>query len=168
MFGKYYDISTYATGGITGRVHEKYLVSLKQEDDDTTEQNGDVQKAPTSDLQIGDVIELTDDAVYTTGKAVPDWVKKSALYVRSILGDVIGFSIYREGGITGYTSKQHIVHDAVTEPETSNEPSDEPLEEEVYSEFPYKAQITIVAEKNGFAQIEGGSWIELDKLVKIQ
>ncbi len=50
----------------------------------------------TSDLfQAGSIVALTADAVYYTGKAMPDWVKNDRWIIRSISGDraVLGKNI---------------------------------------------------------------------------
>ena len=114
VFGKYYDVSIYAQGeGITGRVHEKYLVSLEE-----PEEPQEPESKPGT-LEIGSVIRLKEDAVYTTGRAVPEWVRESTLYLRDWLTeDVAAFSVFQEGGITGYVNRKYIVA----------EPADEPVE----------------------------------------
>ena len=38
-------------------------------------------------IKAGDIVSLTSDAVYYTGKAIPDWVKNDRWVVKSISGD---------------------------------------------------------------------------------
>ena len=114
VYGKYYDISIYQdSGGITGRVHEKYLTSLNEPKE--PEKPVETEKQ-TSKLEVGSVIQLTEDAVYTTGQNIPSWVRKMTLYLRGWLNDnVASFSIYQTGGITGYVERKYIVQENVPE-----------------------------------------------------
>lgn len=67
-----------------------------------------VQTAPK--LSIGTKIKLTDDAKYSNGKAVPGWVKKCTLYVRSnefSNGDY-NVSLLKVGAITGRVNKKYL------------------------------------------------------------
>lgn len=171
VFGKYYDVSIYSDGGITGRAHEKYLLSPVAEET-PEEVKPDV-------LEIGSIIKLTEDAVYTTGKAVPDWVRKNTLYLRDFISeDVVAFSILQEGGITGHVNRKYIVREETPEPEeTPVEPApeppaaEEPTPEEVTPEpeqpgaeapsVPYTVTVTIVEERHGFGRMENGGWIPL-------
>lgn len=161
VYGKYYDISIYSGEGqpITGRVHEKYIVSL--EDPEEPEEKP-VQK------EAGNVIQLTEDAVYTTGKTIPAWVRNSTLYLREWVNDnVAAFSIYQTGGITGYVERKYIIQqpapDAqepeVIEPEENTPAENAPAVEP--SKVPYAVTVTIVEERNGFGRMENGGWIPL-------
>ena len=171
VYGKYYDVSVYAEGdSVTGRVHEKYLVSLEEPEEPETE------TPAAAALPIGSIIQLSEDAVYTTGRAVPEWVHKSTLYLRDWLTEhVIAFSVFREGGITGFVDVKYVVlEDKKDEPA---EPAPElPAPEEVQPETdmpekdepdteapgaPYKVTVTIVEERNGFGKMENGGWIPL-------
>lgn len=62
-----------------------------------------------STLKIGDEVKLTDDAKYTSGQDVPNWVINSKLYVRDIYdnGDVV-ISTLKTGDITGVVSPIYI------------------------------------------------------------
>lgn len=169
VYGKYYDISIYAgeDQGITGRVHEKYLVSLEKPEQ-TEEQ--------PQELEIGSVIRLTEDAVYTTGKEIPSWVRKMTLYLRDWLSeDVAAFSVYQTGGITGYVERKYIIQEPedrppepVPEPPAEEEPEDKadvPGTEEPGVEapsVPYAVTVTIVEVRNGFGRMENGGWIPLE------
>lgn len=167
VYGKYYDVSVYAEGdSVTGRVHEKYLVSLEEPEEPETETTA------AAALPIGSIIQLSEDAVYTTGRAVPEWVHKSTLYLRDWLTEnVIAFSVFREGGITGFVDAKYVVLDKPAEP--APEP---PAPEEVQPEAgmpekdepdteapraPYEVTVTIVEERNGFGKMENGGWIPL-------
>lgn len=169
VYGKYYDVSIYAEGeGITGRVHEKYLVFLEE-----PEEPQEPEDKPGA-LEVGSVIQLTEDAVYTTGRAVPEWVRKSTLYLRDWLTeDVAAFSIYQEGGITGYVNRKYIVvEEKPAEPAPAPSAPEETEPEEVVPEpeqpdteapsVPYEVIVTIVEERDGFGRMENGGWIPLE------
>lgn len=167
VFGKYYDVSISSEGGITGRVHEKYLLSLEREEV-PEEVKPDV-------LEIGSIIQLTEDAVYTTGKAVPDWVRKNTLYLRDwITDDVAAFSIYQTGGITGHVNRKYIIQEKPVDPAPEPPATDEPTPEEVTPEpeqpgaeapiVPYTVTVAIVEERNGFGRMESGGWIPLNNI----
>ena len=126
----------------------------------------------TTGFKIGDTVKLTSDAVYTTGKAVPAWVKNSMLYVRAINGDNVTISTLKTGDITGVVNKKYLT---------------------AYEEFkPYTAKVTalmlyirkgpgtsygtngvvrfgqvytIVEEQNGFGKLKSGAgWVSLTYL----
>ena len=166
VYGKYYDISIYQdSGGITGRVHEKYLVSLEEPEEP--------EEKPIQQ-EVGNVIRLTEDAVYTTGKAIPAWVRKNILYLREWVNDnVAAFSIYQTGGITGYVERKYIIQEPAPEtpePEEKEPEENTPVENAPDTEppsVPYQAKITITEEKNGFGLVAGGGWVELEKIEKI-
>ena len=166
VYGKYYDISIYLeeTKGITGRVKEKYLVSLEEPEEETP--------VKAERPEVGSVIRLADDAVYTTGKAVPDWVRKMTLYLREWVNDsVIAFSVYQTGGITGHVDVKYLVQEEPAgpapepalpekqEPEEVNPQPEQPSTEA--PSVPYTVTVTIVEERGGFGRMENGGWIFL-------
>ena len=177
VYGKYYDISIYAdeSQGITGRVHEKYLTSLNEpKEPEKTEEKPVESVKQTNQLEVGSVIQLTEDAVYTTGKAIPSWVLKSTLYLREWINEnVAAFSIYQTGGITGYVERKYIIQEPAPEAPVTEEKEPEentPVENAPAvepSSVPYQAKITITEEKNGFGLVAGGGWVELEKIEKI-
>lgn len=63
---------------------------------------------PAPAFKAGDVVRLSSDAKYTSGKAVPKWVINSKLYVREIQGDDIVISILKVGPITGAVNKKYL------------------------------------------------------------
>lgn len=65
--------------------------------------------ANTTGLKVGEQIKLADNAVYTSGKSIPAWVRKSPLYVRDINGEKITFSLLKIGVITGVVDIKYIV-----------------------------------------------------------
>lgn len=58
---------------------EKHLNSLKN--------HNLISKQNKCDAEEGALVSLTADALYYTGKAIPNWVKKQNWYVKSIVGD---------------------------------------------------------------------------------
>lgn len=64
----------------------------------------------STEFKVGDVIELSAGAKYTSGKSIPGWVIKSKLYVREIHGDNIVFSILKVGPVTGVVNKKYIMN----------------------------------------------------------
>lgn len=133
---------------------------------------------PSGELAIGDEVRLAPNAVYTTGKPVPEWVIKSLLYVRAIQGDVITVSIYKEGAVTGPVSRQYVIKEGVEEapvkPEVPAEPPAEPSEQPAAPVVPYEVTTaeytpvycapgihTIVEEKDGYGRLADGGWIKL-------
>lgn len=62
----------------------------------------------TSGFSVGDEVQLVSGATYTNGKAIPNWVVKSKLYVREIRsnGDIV-FSTTKIGLITGVAEAKY-------------------------------------------------------------
>ena len=52
-------------------------------------------------LKVGDKVRLTSGAKYYNGKAIPNWVFNSVLYVRQIAGNRVVISTLASGAITG-------------------------------------------------------------------
>lgn len=59
-------------------------------------------------LKIGDKVTLTSGAVYYNGVKIPDWVKKSVLYVREVAGNRVVISTLKTGAITGAVDKKYL------------------------------------------------------------
>ena len=72
---------------------------------------------------VGDTIKLVDNAKYTSGKSIPDWVIKSKLYVREIRnnGNIV-FSTQKTGDVTGVTAPKYVYKEGEKAPsqDTSN------------------------------------------------
>lgn len=82
-------------------------ITLRKSLDVVVTQEGTVEETPT--YEVGDVVMLTPDAVvYGTNKRYYDWVYGARLFVRSISGNRVVVSIYREGAITGAVDIKHI------------------------------------------------------------
>ena len=68
-----------------------------------------VYKAPAANaLTIGCKARLSQDARYYDGKAMPQWVKDSDMYVREINGDRVVISTVPTGAITGAVHKKYL------------------------------------------------------------
>lgn len=59
----------------------------------------------------GDIISLKQEAVYSTGKNIPQWIRKKKLYIRSgeLDGGYYCFSWLKKGDITGKVHKKYII-----------------------------------------------------------
>lgn len=137
-------------------------------------------------LAVGDVVMLTTDAKYTSGKTPAAFVFTKKLYVRAISGDNITISTLKSGAITGIVHRKYLVKDGV-----AVTPAPEP---EVESKVPYLVQVkvtdlyirkgpstsygtkgviapgvyTIVEEKDGFGKLKSGAgWISLSYVTKL-
>ena len=193
--GKYYTISPYKTGSVSGMVHEKYLTPLSGST--TTSTSTTVTKQETAQtvsnaLQEGDEISLIPGSKYTTGKAVPNWVLKMKLYCRGITGDTIKFSIFKIGPITGYVDRKYVLKEGqttVTE-EAEKTPA---VEETAPSACPYLVNVTgtvnvyagagrsykvkrtitgpgvytVVKVKNGFGELKAGGWVDVSRVKNV-
>ena len=66
------------------------------------------EKAKSSSLVIGDKVELLQGATYYDGKALPQWLYNSTLYVRSISGDRVVISTVKSGAVTGAVKMEYL------------------------------------------------------------
>lgn len=61
------------------------------------------------ELKLGDKVKLAANAVYKSGKKVPNWVGKLPLYVRGFReDDFVVISILKKGAITGVVHKKYL------------------------------------------------------------
>ena len=65
-------------------------------------------QASANSLAIGCKARLSKDATYYDGKAMPQWVKDSDMYVREIKGDRVVISTVPTGAITGAVHKKYL------------------------------------------------------------
>ena len=62
-----------------------------------------------NNLNIGDIVQLTEGATYYNGASIPSWVKKMKLYVRGFRKDgYIVISTQKTGAITGAVDKKFL------------------------------------------------------------
>ena len=59
-------------------------------------------------LAVGNKCKLAQNAVYTNGRGIPQWVKDSTLYIREIKGDRVVISTLASGAITGAVNRKYI------------------------------------------------------------
>lgn len=101
--------STQKSGQVTGVTKSTnlipYVVSVSGSSGTTTTQKVD----PNKELEVGDEVRITSDAVYFTGKKPADWVYTAKLYIREIRsnGDAV-ISTVKSGPITGVMNKKYL------------------------------------------------------------
>ena len=68
-------------------------------------------QTPVSKFKEGDIVVLTEDAVYYNGKTIPTWVKKKAWIIKSVSGDrvVINNSEDGKNAINSPVNEKHLV-----------------------------------------------------------
>ena len=100
-------ISTKKTGAVTGVVNKKYLTKVSPATT-TTSSTKPATNTTTSTLKVGDKVRLASNAVYTSGKNIPSWVKNKALYVRQLQSDNVVISTLKIGAVTGVVNKKYL------------------------------------------------------------
>lgn len=141
---------------------------------------------PTVQYKPGDMVKLIPGAVYVTGKAVPGWVIKAKLYIRSEVradGSVI-FSTQKTGAITGVVNVDQLVP-YTTETVAPVAPTFTPYLVRVTADvlnvragagtsYRITTQVkkheiyTIVGEKGKWGKLKSGAgWIHLDYTKKV-
>ena len=148
----------------------------------------DPEKPTTSNLKVGDAIKLLPGATYTSGKAIPNWVFKSKLYLREIRANTGSyvFSTQKTGAVTGVVAPKFVVpYDAVIEGSNSGGSTFTPylvkvttdvlnVRQKATTSSPITTQIkkggvfTIVGEDGKWGKLKSGAgWIHLDYTKKI-
>ena len=63
------------------------------------------------EFKVGDLVKLLPGSTFANGKAIPQWVINSKIYIRSSVNrnDMVTFSISKTGAITGSTKISNIV-----------------------------------------------------------
>ncbi len=91
-----------------------YFAEKKQEDD---------KKENVADpkFKVGDLVSLTADAVYDTGKTIPAWVKAKKWYIAALVGEraVLGKSDDGKNNINSPVNTKYLVAVAKAEPKPS-------------------------------------------------
>lgn len=130
----------------------------------------------TPSFKVGDEVKLSSGAKYTNGKAVPNWVIDSKLYVRELRGDDVVFSTLKTGAITGVVNKQYfkkfdaefISYKVKVTANALNVRSGPGTDYAIKSVIRDKGIYTITAEKNGFGKLASGQgWISLAYTKKV-
>lgn len=136
----------------------------------------------TTNLAVGDVVTLSKDAKWISGKTIPAWVFNSTLYARVIKGDNITISTLKEGAVTGTVNKKYVTKKGATTttPTTNKEykvqVTADSLNVRSGPSINYKVNVvvhkgdvyTIVEEKNGWGKLKSGAgWVNLKYTKKI-
>ena len=62
-----------------------------------------------NEIKVGSIVSLADNATYADGSSIPNWVIKSKLYAREILGNGnVIISTQKTGAITGVVNKKYL------------------------------------------------------------
>lgn len=153
----------------------------------------DVKIETPSEFKVGDEVQLTANAIYTSGKSIAAWVFKSKLYVRKIEnnGDIV-ISTQKIGAITGtvkkgsvekYTGKFNIKKPAAAAAPVApgfesylvkvdtavlNIRSGPGTGYKIVGQVKRHGIFTIVEKKNGWGKLKSGAgWISLSYTKKI-
>lgn len=148
------------------------------------EEKEEVINTPKEEIKVetpkyvnGQVIKLKAGSTYTNGKAIPQYILNSTLYVRGAAGDdTIKFSTLKAGAITGITKISNIVEEK--EIETSytvkitanllNVRSGPGINYGIKTTVKYNEIYTIIAEQNGWGKLKSGAgWINLKYSKKV-
>lgn len=145
-------------------------------------------ETPTNTLKVGDAIKLLPGATYTSGKAIPNWVFKSKLYLREIRANTGSYvvSIQKTGAVTGVVAPKFVVpYDTVIEGSNSGSSTFTPylvkvtadvlnVRQKATTSSPITTQIkkggvfTIVDEDGKWGKLKSGAgWIHLDYTKKL-
>lgn len=133
---------------------------------------------PTSstDFKVGDEVTLDSNATYSNGKSIPNWVKKSKLYVRKIGSDGnITVSIFKIGAVTGVVNKKHLKKKNVfaaykvrVTADVLNIRAGAGLNYHVVGTIKDKGVYTIVAQNGNWGLLKSGAgWISLSYAKKV-
>ena len=157
--------STQKTGAVTGVTKATNLIKANTP---TTPSNN-------KEIHEGDIVYLTNDAKFTNGQKIQDWVFKTKLYVRQIRdnGDII-ISTQQTGAITGVVNKKYLSKQ-ITPTENKVQVTASALRLREGPGTNYKtigslAKYTIVTVKeikNNWGKTEQG-WIALEYTKKVQ
>lgn len=66
---------------------EHWMTRFGEDMDDFRQQVAKLLHTSADTVQVGDLVSIAEDAVYYTGKPVPDWVRAQNWYVSGITGD---------------------------------------------------------------------------------
>lgn len=106
------------------------IFGVKYQEEKKPEPTPTPTPAPTDDhkFRIGDLIALTADAVYDTGKAIPAWVKAKKWYIASIVGEraVLGKSEDGKNNINSPVNVKYLVATTKTETKTDTKTDTKP------------------------------------------
>lgn len=113
-----------------------------------------------SRYSLGDQVRVMPNGVYYDCIRYPEWLLKYTLYIREVYGKYYLVSTRPTGSTTGLIHEDYLIPVVVAEqPEEPVAPSPAPVRNQ--------AKVTILEEREGFARIDGGGWVELSKMEKI-
>jgi peptidoglycan hydrolase-like protein with peptidoglycan-binding domain len=164
--------------GIVGPLTEKAIKEAidKMDKDDKIV----IEEENIETFDIGDLVKLLPGSTFSDGKAIPQWVINSKIYIRSAVNprnDTVAFSISKTGAITGTTKISNLtkyVEDEIVS--TNFEPYIVQITADVLNvragasiKHKITAQTkkfdlhTIIAEANGWGKLKNGTgWISLE------
>jgi hypothetical protein len=143
--------------------------------------------APTSEIKKGDIVKLTDDAVYYSGKSIPLWVKSVNWIVSEVSGDraIINKSVDGKYAINSPVNVKYLILVENEDPKPVPAPEEfKPYTVQVMvqtlnyrsgpgTNYPVKGTIskggvyTIVEESGKWGKLKSGAgWICLDYVKK--
>lgn len=149
------------------------------------EEAKDGEEIQVTKFAVGDVVKLTSDAKYASGQKIPDWLKKSKLYIREIKSNGnYTISTQKTGAITGVVPPSAIVPYTVATPatvkptfipylikvtaSTLNVRAGAGTSYKVTTTIEKNGIYTIIDEKNGWGKLKSGAgWISLKYTKKV-
>lgn len=163
---------------------KKYGKTMDDVRNDVAKLVGTIENKPTpiktesvvktkSELQVGQIIELKENAIYTTGKIIPKWLYSKPLYVRSVNNDIVVFSTQLTGAITGAVKLDQIQLDTfkpykIQTIRRMNIRKGPGLKEKIVAQAEGRANFTISEEKDGWGKISSNlGWIQLNYIKKL-
>ena len=140
-----------------------------------------IQKYPKEKQQfsLGQTIKLKENAVYVSGRKIPNWVIQSTLYIRKIENDKITISTLKTGAITGVININQIlieeknniskkVNYIVKVEQKLNVRKQPDVNSEIVAQIAKPGVFTIIEENNGFGKLKSEiGWIQLNYTKKI-
>lgn len=96
--------------GIVGPVTEKAIKEAIKDMEENKIVTPEEEKKE-EEFKVGDLVKLLPGSTFANGKAIPQWVINSKIYIRSSVNrnDMVTFSISKTGAITGSTKISNIV-----------------------------------------------------------
>ena len=140
----------------------------------------------SNSFKIGDEVSLISNAKYSNGGNIPDWVKKSKLYVREIRkNDEIIISTLKTGAITGAVKSSDLIlysnlntsntistfvpYIVMVTTDMLNVRNGAGTNYKINTQIKKNELYTIVAEKNGWGKLKSGAgWISLQYTTKVK
>ena len=134
------------------------------------------------EFKVGDIIKLKKNATYASGTEIPNWIKKSKLYIRDIRpnGDYV-ISTKMTGSVSGVVNPDviekyvDVIIDEGFTPylvritaDVLNVRANAGISYKVNCQIKYNGVHTIVGEKDGWGRLKNGSgWIALEYTEKV-